>query len=155
MPAPIHQLLIFGDEERLLDKLDLLRDFWRGFGEIEFVSAIGTGCQFELDDFVDEFRSDGLAQILLVTLLAAGLAFLTVAFAVAVGLGVFRRLDDVRRRRLGGIRGVFFENSDALQQLRNASRLLRNGLIALTQFLAKSGYDFFRVHDTRSITIRP
>ena len=114
------------------------------------MSAIGALGQFELDDFVDEFRCDGLAQVLLVTLLAAGLAFLTVAFAVAafaLGLGVFRRLDDIGGRRFGGIRGVFFENGDALRQL-------CDGLIALTQFLAKSRYDFFRIHDTRSITIK-
>ena len=79
----------------------LLRDFGRRVGEVEFMSAIGALGQFELDDFVDEFRCDGLAQVLLVTLLAAGLAFLTGAFALTVtfvfafGLGGFRRLDDI------------------------------------------------------------
>ena len=110
MPAPIHQLLIFGDEERLLDEFDLLRDFGCGVGEIEFVSAIGTRCQFELDDFIDEFRRERLVKILLVTLL--GTLFspgVLLRFRIGGGF-VFRRLDDVRRWRLGRIRGVFFES---------------------------------------------
>ena len=65
MPTPIHELLVFGDEERLLNEFDLLRDFGCGVGEIEFVSAIGTFAQFELDDFIDEFRRERLAKICL------------------------------------------------------------------------------------------
>ncbi len=57
--APVHQLLIFRDDKRLCDEFDLLRGFCFGFGEIEFVSAIGTGGEFELDDFVDEFGREG------------------------------------------------------------------------------------------------
>ena len=140
MPAPIHELLILRDEERFFDEFDL-RDFRRGVGEIELVSAIGALGQFELDDFVDEFRRDGFSQILLVTLLSPLFSLdFPLRFRI-VGRLVLRRLDNIRRLRLRRVAGIFFEHGDAFQQLRNR-------LIALTQFRSKLRNDFFHIHNT-------
>ena len=100
MFAPRHELLVFGHEKRLFDQFDLLRDFRFTFCKIKLVSAIGTSRQFELDDFIDQFRCERLAKILLVTFLSAAFPFdLAFRFLIDRRL-VLRRFDDVRRRRL-------------------------------------------------------
>jgi len=92
--TPIQRLLIFGDSKGFLDEFDLLRDFGRGVGEIEFVSAIGTSCQFELDDTIDSFRGEWLAKVLLVTFLCTFFSF-DLSFRFWIDGGFFRRFDDV------------------------------------------------------------
>ena len=89
MLAPGPDLLKLGDDERLLDELDLLMNFRRLVGGLEFSAARRTGVEFEFefDGLVDLRNVEGLAEILLVLFLTTGLSFLTFATVFAVGLG--------------------------------------------------------------------
>ena len=73
--APIHQLLIFGNDDRFFDHFDLLGCFRFYFCEIEFVSAIGTVGEFELNDFIDECGCDRLSDVLFMTFLCTDFSF--------------------------------------------------------------------------------
>ncbi len=65
--APVHQLLIFGNDKRLGDEFDLLNIFRFDFGQIKRVAAVGAGVKLELDDGVDEFGREGRSEILFTT----------------------------------------------------------------------------------------
>ena len=71
--------------------------------EVEFVSAIGTSGEFEFDDFANEFGSEGLSEVLLVSLLCSNFSF-TSFFVFWFG-----RFNDIGGERLGRIARVLFE----------------------------------------------
>ena len=73
MVAPIRQLLVFGNGKGFFDEFDLLSCFWFYFGEVELLSAVGTFGEFEFDNFIDQFGSDGFAEVLFVTGSSRGL----------------------------------------------------------------------------------
>ena len=153
--APIHELLIFGDEKRLLDEFDLLRDFGRGVGEIEFVSTIGTSRQFEFDDFVDEFRRERLVKILFVSFLCTFFSFdFPFRFWIDRGL-IFGRLNNIGGRRLGGIGGIFFELRNFFVSRFQQCFGVFQQCFEFGDTFFEFGNDFFRIHDTRRITKIP
>ena len=53
--APIHQLLIFGNDNRFCDECNLLKVFCFTVNKVELLLAVGTIGELEFDDFVDEF----------------------------------------------------------------------------------------------------
>ena len=57
--APIHQLLIFGNDNRFFNECDLLKGFCFAVDEVELLLAVGTVCEFEFDDFVEESWGEG------------------------------------------------------------------------------------------------
>ena len=61
MFAPVHQLLVFGNGKRFFNEFDLLGGFRFYFSEVELMSAVGTFGEFEFDDFIDQFGSDGFS----------------------------------------------------------------------------------------------
>ena len=155
MFAPIHQLLIFGHEKRLFNEFDLLRDFRFTFFEIEFVPAIGTSRQFELDDFIDQLRRERLAKMLLVTFLSAASALaLTFGFAFALGTlavcaGTLRRLDDVRRRRLRRIGRIFPGSGKLVFELEDTCFERHDLLPSRLESSFEFSYPFvFGIHET-------
>ena len=145
MLAPRPCLLKFGHDERFLDELDLLMNFRRLVGGLEFSAARRTGIELEFDGLVDLRRVEGLAKILLVTFLTAGLAFLAVATTLTFRLGVLRWLDNIGRRRLRRVAGMLlkrgngrvkhnnfgFELGNPSTKLFDQGRLLQNKLLQI------------------------
>jgi len=116
MFAPIHELMIFCSEKWFFDKFDLLCDFRFALHEIEFVPAIRARGEFELDDFVDQFRRKWFAKILFVAWLSTAFEF-AFPFIFAFGLGSLGRFDNIGGRRFGRGCGIFFEDGDTFLEL--------------------------------------
>jgi hypothetical protein len=74
---------------------------------LPFISTVGTFGQFEFDDFVDEFGTDGGTKVLFMTGLGSLLAFLFLT--VFVFRGRLGRFNDIGGRRFGGGAGILFE----------------------------------------------
>ena len=103
--APVLMLVVFGDEERFFDQFDLLMFLGLCVSSFECSAALGTGVEFECDGLVDLIVGKGSAKVLLVS-------FLTADLFLASAVLLFGWFNDVGRRRLGRVAGVFFESSD-------------------------------------------
>ena len=90
-------------DHRFFDEFDLLGCFRFYFGEIEFVSAIGTVGEFEFDDCGNEFGSDGLSKVLFVSFLCSD--FSLAPFFVFW----FGRFNDIGGGRFRGVAGVLLK----------------------------------------------
>ena len=77
--------MIFGDDHGFLDEFDVLRLLGFNFVERECVSAIGTVGEFEFDDFVDPFGSDGFAEVLFMPGLGPMLRFVLLSLSFVFG----------------------------------------------------------------------